>query len=80
MPPATAKPSIAAISGLRDGALGDSGEAAVAEPGRLPLDECPQVHAGAEEAPAPGEHAHRQAVVAVELLEGARPRPRRARR
>ena len=53
-------------------ALGDAGEAAVAEPGRLALDERAQVHARAEEAAGAGEHADRQGVVAVELVQRAR--------
>ena len=71
MPPATAKPSIAAISGLTRRALGDAREAAVPEPGRLALHERAEVHARAEEAARAGEHADRQAVVAVELVERA---------
>ena len=57
---------------LARGALGDAGEAAVAEPGRLAADERAQVHAGAEEAAGAGEHADRQRVVAVELVQRAR--------
>ena len=40
---------------LARGALGDAGEATVAELGRLALDECPQIHAGAEKAARAGE-------------------------
>ena len=54
---------------LTRGALGDAREAAVAVPGGLALDERAEIHARAEEAAGAGEHAHRQAVVGVELLE-----------
>ncbi len=48
---------------LDGGALGDAGEAAVAEPGGLALDERAEVHAGAEEAAGAGEDADREGVV-----------------
>ena len=71
MPPATREALDRGDQRLARGALGDAGEAAVAEPRRLALDERAEVHAGAEEAARAGEHADRQAVVAVELVERA---------
>ena len=68
-PPATAKPSTAAISGLRGGALHDAGEAAVPDARALAGDERLQVHAGAEAPPAPVSTPTLQLVVAVELVE-----------
>src|ERR1700758_5560173 len=63
-PPATAKPSIAAISGLREARC-----AMPAKP-RAP-DERAQVHAGAEEASPSCEHPDRELVVGVELVQRA---------
>ena len=60
---------------LARGALGDPAEAAVAEPRRLALDERAEVHAGAEVAAGAGEHADRQLVVGVELVQRARATP-----
>ena len=54
---------------LAGGSLGDAGEATVAEPRRLALDERAEVHARAEEAAGTGEHAHGQSVVGVELVQ-----------
>ncbi len=50
-------------------ALGDPGEAAVGGVGGLAGDERLQVHPGAEALAGAGQHADRQAVVAVELVE-----------
>ena len=71
-PPATAKPSIAAMSGLRDGALDDPGEAAVADPRALAGDEGLEVHAGAEARAGAGDDADREVAVGVELVERRR--------
>ena len=68
-PPASAQPSTAAISGLRGGALGDAGEAAVADVRALAGHERLQVHARAERAAGAGEDARAQRLVLVEPVE-----------
>ena len=71
MPPATAKPSIAAISGLRAARCAMPAKPRSPNHGGLALDERAEVHARGEEAAGAGEHADGQAVVAVELIERA---------
>ena len=68
-PPATAKPSTAAMSGLRGGALDDPGEAAALDPRALPRHERLEVHPRAERAPAPVRIADLQLVLRVEAVE-----------
>src|SRR6185437_13003884 len=49
--------------------LGDAGQTAAGERGRLPLEERLEVHAGRERAARPGEHADRERTVRVELVD-----------
>ena len=74
-PPATAKPSIAAISGLSEDALDDTGEAAARDPRHLSAGEGLQIHAGAEIAAGARDNCHRQLGVGVELVERCRDSP-----
>ena len=73
-PPATAKPSIAAISGFAAGFWTMPGESAVPRPWTLARRERLQVHAGAEALALAGDHADAEPVVRVELIERGRHR------
>ena len=71
-PPATAKPSMAAISGLSRRPLHDAREAAALHPRALARHEGLQVHARAEALAGAGEHADAQVGVGVELVQRGR--------
>ena len=68
-PPATAKPSIAAISGFAARLLDDAREAPAPCPWTLARRERLQIHAGAEALALAGDHADAEPLVAVELVE-----------
>ena len=71
MPPATAKRSIAAISGLRDARWAIPAKPRSPNQGDSPLTNAPRSMPAQKKPPGSGEHADRQAVVVVELLERA---------
>ena len=79
-PPATAKPSIAAMIGLSRRALGDAGEAAALDVRALAGHERLQVHAGAERAARAGEDRRPAARRRRRAGPAPRRRPRRPRR
>ena len=68
-PPATAKPSTAAISGLAEARWVIPAKPAVSRVGTLAGHERLEIHAGAEALAGPGEHAERQPGVGVELVQ-----------